>query len=521
MKKLLPLVLLLLVAPAVADEEPAFVHPYESGTGFARANAIDACALAEFERRGIEPSNPCSDAVFLRRVHVDLIGTLPEPAATRRFLLDRAPGKRTRLVDELLKRDEFVDYWTLKWGDLLRVKAEFPINLWPNGVQAYHRWIRDAVKANMPYDRFARALLTSSGSNFRVPPVNFYRAVQSRKPGSIAEAVALTFMGTRIEHWPEDRRAGMAALFSKIVYKKTAEWKEEIVIQDPAPSGPLDAVLPDGTQVTIAPDDDPRFVFADWLLAPDNPWFARNIANRAWAWLFGRGVVHEPDDLRPDNLPANPALLLCLERELVRSGYDLKHLFRFILTSRTYQGSPIPRSDHPDAAAVFAYYPVRRLDAEVLIDALCHLDGRGENYVSIVPEPFTFLTNMKRTIRLSDGTITSPFLEMFGRPSRDTGLECERSLDPTDAQRLYLLNSSDVQRRIERSPWLRRLAGQARRNALGAIRPIYVAILARDPTQAELSAAAAYLSKEGRDPRQGVMDLAWALINGKEFLYRH
>jgi hypothetical protein len=521
-KLLLPLLLLLLVvASAAADEEPDFVHPYERGTGFARANALDACVLAELEKRGIEPANPCSDAVFLRRAFVDVIGTLPEPAESRRFLLDRDPGKRARLIDELLEREEFVDYWSLKWGDLLRVKAEFPINLWPNGVQAYHRWIRDAVKANLPYDRFARALLTSSGSNFRVPPVNFYRAVQSRKPGAIAEAVALTFMGTRLASWPADKQAGMAAFFSRIVYKKTAEWKEEIVMQDPAPSGPVTATFPDGVEVTIAPDDDPRIVFAEWLLAPDNPWFARSVANRTWAWLFGRGIVHEPDDMRPDNPPSNPALLLCLERELIRSGYDLKHLFRFVLTSRTYQASSIPRSDHPDAGAVFAYYPVRRLDAEVLIDALCRLDGRGENYVSIVPEPFTFLTNMQRTIRLFDGTITSPFLEMFGRPSRDTGLESERNLDPTDAQRLFLLNSTDVQQRIQRSPWLRRLVGQARKQPLSVIRPIYLAILARDPTQAELSAASVYLSRRGADPREGVLDLAWALINGKEFLYRH
>ena len=524
MKKLALLVLLpgiLALSAAAADEEPGFVHPYERGTGFARANPLDACVLAELERRGIEPANPCSDAVFLRRAYVDVIGTLPEPAETRRFLLDREPGKRARLIDTLLEREEFVDFWALKWGDLLRVKAEFPINLWPNGVQAYHRWIREAVRTNMPYDRFVRALLTSSGSNFRVPPVNFYRAVQSRTPEAIAEAVGLTFMGTRLEHWSPERRAGMAAFFSRIVYKKTAEWKEEVVIQDPAPAGPVEATFPDGTKVTIGSDDDPRYVFADWLLEPGNPWFTQNIANRVWSWLLGRGVVHPADDLRPDNPPANPALLLCLERELVRSGYDLKHLFRFILTSRTYQGSSIPRSDHPEAAAVFAHYPVRRLDAEVLVDALCRLDGRGESYVSIVPEPFTFLTNMQRTIRLSDGTITSPFLEMFGRPARDTGLESERNVEPTDAQRLFLLNSTDVQQRIQRSPWLRQLASRARKKPLSCIRPVYQAILSRDPTQAELSVATAYLSKPGRDPRDGVLDLAWALINSKEFLFRH
>jgi len=168
------------------------------------------------------------------------------------------------------------------------VKAEFPINLWPNGVQAYHRWIRQCIKENRPYDEFVRDMLTSSGSNFRVPQVNFYRAVQERKPSTIASAVALTFMGVRAERWPDTTLSGMSAFFSRIAFKGTAEWKEEIVLMDPAPSGPLDAIFPDGKKVTIPPGVDPRQVFADWLLAEGNPWFARNIANRAWAWMMGR-----------------------------------------------------------------------------------------------------------------------------------------------------------------------------------------------------------------------------------------
>lgn len=521
MKRLLPLLLLLATAPLGAAAETSYLEPYESGTGFVARNALDECVLAELKRRDIEPSNLCSDAVFLRRVYVDVLGTLPEPVAVLRFEADRRPDRRARLIDELLLRDEYVDYWTLKWCDLLRVKAEFPIKLWPNGVQAYYRWIRNAVQANRPYDEFVRALLTSSGSGFRVPPVNFYRAVQDRSPAGLASAVALSFMGTRFEHWPAERQAGMQAFFSCLIYKATAEWKEEVVIVDPAPRAAFKAVFPDGVQVTIAPDQDPRVVFADWLLRPGNRHFARGIANRIWSWLLGRGIVHEPDDFRPDNPPSMPGLLARLERELVESGYDIKALFRLILNSRTYQGSPIPRSRHPEAGALFAHYAVRRLDAEVLIDALCRIDGRGENYMSMVPEPFTFLPNVRRSIRLEDGTITSPFLEMFGRPARDTGLEVERNNKPTDSQRLHLLNSRSVQQRIERSGWLRRVVSRARGNRLTVVRRIYVALLARQPTAEEMAKAIAYLKVDGRKLREGAIDLAWALINSKEFLYRH
>jgi hypothetical protein len=217
-------------------------------------------------------------------VHLDVLGRLPEPAAIRDFLRDRAPDKRAKLIDTLLEHEAFADYASLKWCDLLRVKSEFPIKLWPNAVQAYHRWIRQCLRENRPYDRFVRDLLTSSGSNFRVPPVNFYRAIQGREPPAIAAAVALTFMGVRIESWPEARRSDMAAFFSRVAYKNTAEWKEEIVCLDPAPAESTNAVLPDGTTVRIEPDQDPRQVFADWLIAPDNPWFARNIVNRVWSW---------------------------------------------------------------------------------------------------------------------------------------------------------------------------------------------------------------------------------------------
>ena len=506
---------------SAADDATTVENAYESSATFEPTGDLDVHVLAALRARGIEPAHRCSDGVFLRRVYVDLLGTLPEPTESIEFLQSEAPDRRAQLVESLLEREAFADYWALKWADLLRVKAEFPINLWPNGVQAYYRWIREAVRSNMPLDRLARELLTASGSNFRVAPVNFYRGVQDRSPAGLAAAVALTFMGSRFDAWPKERKDGMAAFFTHVRYKPTAEWKEEIVISDPAPRAAFSATFPDGTTATIAPTDDPRRVFADWLLQPDNRWFAPSLANRIWSWLFGRGIVHESDDLRDDNPPSNPALLTYLAGELVRGGHDFKHMLRVITASRTYQASPVPRSASPEARILCAHYPVRRLDAEVLIDALCRLDGVGETYVSIVPEPFTYLPNMRHSVRLSDGTITSAFLEMFGRPARDTGLERERDLEPTDGQRLYLLNSSEVQRRIERSGWLRSMLARHRGRNRRVVREIYTTLLARLPTSEEQGRALAYMGGRDRLDREAAVDLAWALINTKEFLYRH
>jgi hypothetical protein len=501
--------------------EPQIVSPFESDNPFVPMNPIDEHVLAALRARSIEPANLCSDEVFFRRAYLDVIGTLPGPLEVRDFLNDDRPGKRTALIDVLLDREEFADYWTLKWCDLLRVKAEFPINLWPNAVQAYHHWIHGSLRENKPYDQFVRELLTSSGSNFRVPPVNFYRAIQGHEPSTIAEAVALAFMGVRMQNPPEDRFTGMTVFFSRIAYKKTAEWKEEIVYLDPAQGEPLEALFLDGAKVRIHPNKDPRRVFADWLITPDNPWFTRNVVNRIWSWLLGRGIIHEADDIRPDNPPSNPELLTYLEQELVKADYDLLHIYRLILNSGTYQQSSIPKSDHKDAEALFAYYPVRRLDAEVLIDALCWISGSKETYSSAIPEPFTFIPEDQRSITLADGSITSPFLEMFGRPARDTGREAERNNQPTDAQRLHLLNSSHIQKKIERSRRLRKLIASSKGKRNFLVRSIYLNILSRYPTENELDSAKAYFMTSGLSANQAAIDLVWALVNTKEFLYRH
>jgi len=459
--------------------------------------------------------------VFVRRVYLDVIGTLPTAREASSFIQNTNANKRARLIDQLLARDDYADYWAMKWSDVLRVKAEFPINLWPNAAQGYHRWIRTAIAENEPYDRFVRDLLTASGSNFQVPPANFYRAMQNREPKGIAQAVALTFMGARADQWPEAKLAGLAAFFSQVGIKTTAEWKEEIVFWNPASTNAqTTATFPDGTSVRLSPDRDPREVFADWLIDAKNPWFARNEVNRVWYWLLGRGIIQEPDDIRPDNPPGNPELLAYLEKEFIASHYDVKQLYRLILNSQTYQLSSLPRSSNRGAAANFASYPLQQLDAEVLADALCEITGTTEKYSSAIPEPFTFIPEDKHSIALPDGSISSAFLEMFGRPPRDTGLESERNNRPTAEQRLHLLNSSHIQSKLEQSPKLRSLL-KTRSNPRDAVTGLYLAILSRYPTETELEAAAAYFPSGGADNRPAALDVAWALINSAEFLFRH
>lgn len=504
------------------EPTPLPSNPFECSDCTEPTNAIDEIVLQRLDELGLTPALPCSDAVFMRRAFIDVIGTLPTADEVRRFLADRAPDKRPALIDHLLARAEFVDYWAMKWSDLLRIKAEFPVNLWPNAAQAYHRWLHTAVRENVPYDRFARELLTASGSNFRVGPVNFYRTTASREPEAIATSVALTLMGVRVERWPEAQLNAMATCFRYLGYKSTAEWKEEIVFFDPqkfSPSGRPAVVFPDKTSITLNAERDPREVFADWLITPKNPWFTRAIANRVWSWLLGRGIIHEPDDLRPDNQPVMPELLALLERELVAASYDLKHLMRLILTSRVYQFSSIARSDHPDAPAFFAHYPLRRLDAEVLIDAINQITGTTERYSSAIPEPFTFIPEEQRAIALPDGSITSPFLEMFGRPGRDTGLEAERNNAITAAQRLHLLNSTHVQRKLEQGPKLQALI-RARTSPRELIDTIYLTLLSRFPTDQERRFGLSYLGS-AQDRHAAGLDFIWALINSAEFLHRH
>lgn len=540
-----------LYAVIAAKQLPAI---FESPEPPQPVNKIDEIVFARLQSLGIQPVL-CSDAVFVRRVYLDITGKLPSAEEARAFLTDTNPNKRAALVDKLLDDPAHFDYWSMKWADILRIKAEFPVKVWPNGAQVYHRWVWESIASNKPYDQFARELLTSSGSNFRVGPVNFYRAIQDRSPTGIAAAVALTLMGTRIEQWPPERREQMAIFFSQVGYKPTSEWKEEIVFWDPlkirevpgavAPgvdsvagavqvsnqipqnlpeprplNGPIEATFPDGTTTVIPPDRDPREVFADWLIRPDNPWFVRAIVNRTWAWIMGRGIIHEPDDIRDDNPPSIPELLAYLEQEFVASGYDLRHLKRLIFTSATYQLTSIPRVDSPEARASFAYYPLRRLEAEVLIDAVNTITGSFDLYTSPVPEPFTYIPTGMPATAIADGSVTDSFLTLFGRSARATGMESERVNELGALQWLHMLNSVHIHNKLQTGPRLGALVsagGDPRRIA----ESLYLTILSRFPTELELQAIDEYAKLGVARGRDLWIDVAWALINSPEFLLRH
>ena len=504
--------------------------PFPASTG---AGPLDTLWLARLRELGIPPSPPCSDAVFLRRVYLDAIGTLPTVAEARAFLADARPDKRRRLVDRLLERDEFADYQALRWGDILRIKAEYPVRLWPKGAQAYHRFVRDSMAKGKPHDQFVRELLTASGSAFRHGEANYFRAVPTRNPQTLAETTALLFMGTRLScvrchadpngTWTQADHLGLAACFGQVKFKNTGEWKEEIVCVDPeatfrpAKGAPVVAPsAPGGGSLPQAREEDARQRLAAWLTAPQNPWFARSTVNRTWAWLMGRGLVEQVDDMRPTNPACNPPLLDYLARELVEHRYNLRHVFRLILNSQAYQASSEATRWNRSDTTHFSHYLERRLPAEVLLDAIAQVTGSRETFTSQIPEPYTRMVDF-RAIALPDGSLGTPTLSLFGRPPRDTSYDCDRTSLLNQQQVLHLVDSVELERKISRGSRVARLVAE-RRSGKDVVDELYLAALSRLPRPEE-SAELTRLLQAGKP--QPIIDLVWALLNSHEFLFNH
>jgi len=421
--------------------------PAPAATGGAAGPLEDASGLA-------------TDAVMARRLYIDLCGRIPSPEESRRYEKSEAPAKREHLVDALLASSDFADYWSMRYCDILRVKSEFPINLWPNAVYVYHRRIREFVKNDEPWDRFAAALLGTEGSNFRVPEANFLRASAKRTPEGLSEVASLTFLGKATEDF--------ADYFRRVSYKGTREWKEEIVWIEPG-DGP-------------APSD-----FARLLVGKYEDCFAATPVKRVLHWLFG-----EPAEgmARPDEK--------ALVAEFRRSGYRLKPLVRAVVLSDAYA-----------RGSVTGGFPRLRLDAEVLDDVICDITESGRDYQSIAPEPFTFLPPERRSILIEDGSISNAFLLLFGRPARDSGELSERDNRVTAKQRLYLFNSGKLYNRIGRV--VSRVPVSKMKPA-EKVRFLYRRFLCRAPTPAERKV----VMESNLAPR----DIAWCLLNTREFLYR-
>src|ERR1035437_4994708 len=469
-------------------------------------NRIDELVYNKLKAMGVPPSPLATDEAFLRRVYLDAIGILPTAEEARAFL---AKPDRAKLIDSLLGREEYNDFWALKWGDLLRIKSEYPVRVWPKAVAGYYQWVHDSLAANKPYDQFARELLTATGSNFRVGPANFVRAVPSKDARTLGETTALVFMGERI-------------CFARVNYKSTQEWKEEIVFTDfranlkhPRTRAVVEPRLPGAdAPVKVGAEEDPRGQLARWLTAPGNPYFAKAIVNRIWFWLLGRGIVHEPDDLRPTNPPGNPELLAYLESQLTEHQFDLRHVYRLILNSRTYQLASEPNDWNARDTTLFSHYTVKRLGAEQMLDAISQFTETSEKFRSIIPEPYSNWPANFRATQISDGNTECNFLDLFGRPPRDTPYETERNSDVTLKQALYLLNSEQLEGKVSSSPHLKRVLAK---NDGDVLDDIYLSSVSRFPTADEKQRLTEYLAAKKAARAQAVQDVAWALVNAKEF----
>ena len=447
----------------------------------------------------------CSDEVFLRRAYLTVTGALPTPQQAVEFIEDQSSNKREVLIDKLLQSELGLKYMQMRWGDILRIKSEFPSNLWPNGVQAYNRWIYEQLMNNVPYDKMVRSLLLSTGSNFRSPAANFYRGFQTRNSKNIYDNINLLFLGNR-ECYDNGN-----ICFSQIKYKSTKEWKEEIIYLDIHKRAPYNQIeLGDDTTFYLRQDSDWREPYVMWLTSPKNRRFAEVMVNRMWFWVFGKGIVHEPDDWRDDNPPSDPELLKELTDYFLAQNFDMRAMMKRILLSDKFNSKAAPEGD----------YTPQRLPAEVIVDAMASVTNIWSTYTSRVPEPFTFYPPRTRSTHLGDATVSSSELELFGKVSRDVSLESQRNNAITSRQLLYLMNSSALENRIRKSPTLQKIYIQSA-NIKQLADNITLLTLSRRATAAEVEMYRQYMEQNQLPMMEVAVDIMWMQINSNEFLYNH
>ncbi|HYT93095.1 MAG TPA: DUF1549 domain-containing protein, partial [Gemmataceae bacterium] len=484
-------------------------------------NFIDGHVFRKLRKLNILPSEPADDAEYLRRVYLDVIGTLPTVAEARRFLADKRPDRRALLVEELLQRPEYADYWALKWADILRVDRQA---LGHKRAYAFYRWIRESLAVNKPYDQFVREILTAEGPLDENGPANFYKVVG--KPGEAASSLSQVFLGVRIacaecHHHPFDRWSqtdyfGMQAFFAPVGVRKTPQGEFVQATGDPLTKHPRSGATIFAHALGMAmpsasPKGERRLVLADWMTRPDNAWFARNLANRLWAHFLGRGLVEPVDDVRATNPPTNPELLDALAAELARSKFDVKQLIRTITASRVYQLSSRPNPTNEKDEQNYSRALFRRVDAEVLLDMVSQATG--------VAERFDNVPAGTRAIQLWDSKVSHYFLKLFGRPVRVSACECERNHEPGVAQVLHLLNSPEVDAKLRHERGTVARLVREKKDDGDLVEELYLTFYSRPPTGKERAAAIAFLRDRVAQRRQAAEDLAWTLLNSLEFVF--
>jgi hypothetical protein len=510
----------------VIPTDLAFQFPTEADLPGATEGAreIDRLVNAKLASLRIAPSPVCDDEAFLRRATLDLVGLLPTPEERDRFLADPAADRRRRVIDELMTRKEFVELWVMKWAEILQIRSQGN-DVSPKAAILYHQWLDRRIAANEPLDRMVRDLLTATGGTFANPPTNYFQL--ERNTLKLAENVAQAFLGMRIQcaqchnhpfdRWTMDDYYGFAAFFAQIGRKKGADPREQIVfnsgggeVQHPVKGKPAAPKFLGGETPPVA-DRDRREALAAWITSADNPFFAKHVANVAWTHFFGRGIVHEPDDARVSNPPANAPLLDELGRRLAASGWDFRGLVRDIVTSRAYQRSCATNDTNRLDETNFSHAAVRRQRAEVLLDVVAQ--------VTDTKNKFPGLPLGARAVQVADGRTTNYFLTTFGRATREDVCSCAVRMDPSLSQALHLLNGDVANERIRQGGLVeRRLA--AGRTPGEIIDELFVRCDGRRPTERERIETLVTVL-DAPDRKQALEDVFWALLNSPEFIFNH
>jgi hypothetical protein len=502
------------------------------------SNFVDDLVFAKLKTIGMPPSAISDDGTFIRRVTLDLTGRLPSAEEMKDFIASKDIRKRAALTDRLLDSPEYAEYFANKWSALLRNQRTQPT--YARGSYLFHAWIRDSLADNKPYDQFVHQVVAAAGDLEQNPPVAWYRQVKEMKQQM--EDVAQLFLGTRMqcaqchhhpfEKWSQQDYYGFAAFFSNVARKPSSSLGEEIVFHKRGIAQTTNirtkaAVMPTslgGSALKLKPEQDPRHVLADWMSAKDNPFFAHTLVNRYWKHFFNRGLVEPEDDMRETNPPINPELLNALATDFVKSGYDLKKLIRTLVTSTTYQLSAVPNAHNAKDRQNFSRYYPKRLNAEVLYDAV--------NTLLDVESTFAGQAAGTRAVALPDNSYNQStyFLSVFGRPDSSSACECERTQEASLAQSLHLLNAADIQTQLARGKGRADRLTQDTRPDDDKITDLYHIALSREPSPAEVTLAHSHLQKKmqgktGEEALKGKKeayeDILWALLNTKEFLFNH
>ena len=491
----------------------------------APANYVDELVFAKLKLLQYLPAPTAEDAVFLRRAYLDVTGLLPKIEETRAFLQDPAPDKRAKLIDSLLNRPEFARFWAFKWGDLLRIS---PTTVKEAGTHKYNTWLVNAWEKNLPYDRFARELLTTQGSTLEVPAANFFRTTANTSEAT--EMAAQIFLGSRVQcakchnhpldRWTQDNYYGLGAFFERVQRKKGPRPEEMLIfsarhgeITQPRTGKQMPPWAPGAGDMKLAPEADRLEAFANWLTGPANPFFARVEVNRLWGQLMGQGIVEPLDDFRDSNPPENPELLNALAKDFVAHQFDRRHILRTILNSRTYQAGSQPGPFNKEDEKNFSRARQQILSAEQLLDAVCQVTGQ--------PERFGNMPLGTPATQLPAPQPNNTFLVAFGQPARQSSCACERQNQPSLTQALQLSNSQTVETRLKNGggQFIRSLTAQNKSDT-EILEGLYLAALCRMPKEIELTKAKAYLAAR-TDRGAALEDIAWTVLNLREFVFRH